>query len=279
MSSAEEAAPPAGDGKLKLLCLHGFLQTGSVFRMRVGSLRKALKSRVDFAFADAPFHAASTLTEEQLRRFGGSGEGLSWFCWQDLGQSGRPSQAVKYSRWDEAYASLCDALRATQPDGLLGFSQGATAASLFLASLKLAQQQGRDLDVPMPRLAIMCAGFLPNDPDYVRLLQQAKVDVPALFIAGQADALIPPARTQALMATFDPATAVLFEHPGAHFVPTCSGEFKATLLGFLGRFGASAPAAAPGAASTAGSSLDSLDESGREQEADALAAALGESRM
>jgi hypothetical protein len=45
-------------------------------------------------------------------------------------------------------------------------------------------------------LPLQCAGFLPNDPDYAALLREARVDVPALFIIGQADALIPPSRTQ-----------------------------------------------------------------------------------
>jgi hypothetical protein len=35
--------------------MHGFMQTGDAFRMRVGSLRKGLKSRVAFEFLDAPF--------------------------------------------------------------------------------------------------------------------------------------------------------------------------------------------------------------------------------
>jgi hypothetical protein len=41
--------------KMRILCLHGYMQTGSVFRMKIGSLRKALKSRADFVFVDAPF--------------------------------------------------------------------------------------------------------------------------------------------------------------------------------------------------------------------------------
>jgi hypothetical protein len=49
--------------------------------MRIGSMRKALKSRVDFLFCDAPFQAASTLTEQQIREVGGRGDGLTWFQW------------------------------------------------------------------------------------------------------------------------------------------------------------------------------------------------------
>jgi hypothetical protein len=47
-----------------------------------------------------------------------------------------------------------------------------------------------------------CAGFLPNDPRFAELLQQAKVDVPSLFIMGAADALIPPHRTQVCVCVF-----------------------------------------------------------------------------
>lgn len=44
--------------------------------------------------------------------------------------------------------------------------------------------------------ALQCAGFLPNDPQYADLLRDARVDVPALFITGHADALIPPHRSK-----------------------------------------------------------------------------------
>eukprot|EP00882_Tetradesmus_deserticola_P004885 GHRQ01005148.1.p1 GENE.GHRQ01005148.1~~GHRQ01005148.1.p1 ORF type:complete len:317 (+),score=116.84 GHRQ01005148.1:352-1302(+) len=252
MSSQEDQA---ADGKLKMLCLHGFLQNGNILRMRIGSMRKGLKSRVHFQFHDAPFHAASTLTEQQIKDVGGSTDGLTWFQWSDLGPGKRPSLAVKFSNWDTTYASLCDALRQQQPDGLFGFSQGATAAALFLAALQTAQRQGKDLDVPLPKFCIVCAGFLPRDPEYAALLESAKVDVPTLFVMGASDALIPPARSHALMDTFDQRTADMFEHPGAHMVPTCTGEFKQQMVSFLGRFDSDASGTV-----SVGTSLDSLDD-------------------
>jgi hypothetical protein len=91
---------------------------------------------------------------------GGSADGLTWFQWYDLGPDKRPSLAVKYSNWDVTYASLCDALRQQQPDGLFGFSQGATAAALFLAALQTAQRQGRDLDVPLPKFCVVVRGCM-----------------------------------------------------------------------------------------------------------------------
>jgi hypothetical protein len=116
--------------------------------------------------------AASTLTEQQIKEVGGSSEGLTWFQWSDLGPDKRPSLAVKYSNWDVTYASLCDALRQQQPDGLFGFSQGATAAALFLAALQTAQRQGKDLDVPLPKFCVVVRGGL-NTPAIAAARHQA----------------------------------------------------------------------------------------------------------
>lgn len=40
---------------LRILCLHGYRQNGSMFREKTGSLRKILKKQVaEFVFIDAP---------------------------------------------------------------------------------------------------------------------------------------------------------------------------------------------------------------------------------
>jgi hypothetical protein len=46
-----------------------------------------------------------------------------------------------------------------RPDGLLGFSQGATAVALFLAQLAQEQAAGRDRAVPLPRFAVMVSSW------------------------------------------------------------------------------------------------------------------------
>lgn len=55
MSSTDDTGGGSSGQKLKILSFHGFMQTGLSFRSRVGSLRKALKSRAEFEFVDAPF--------------------------------------------------------------------------------------------------------------------------------------------------------------------------------------------------------------------------------
>lgn len=61
-----------GSPKAPLACA-----AADTFKQRVGSLRKALKSRCEFVFLDAPFHAVPFNTEE-LQENGGGDAGRSW---------------------------------------------------------------------------------------------------------------------------------------------------------------------------------------------------------
>eukprot|EP00195_Chlamydomonas_chlamydogama_P011637 CAMPEP_0202913136 /NCGR_PEP_ID=MMETSP1392-20130828/59652_1 /ASSEMBLY_ACC=CAM_ASM_000868 /TAXON_ID=225041 /ORGANISM="Chlamydomonas chlamydogama, Strain SAG 11-48b" /LENGTH=261 /DNA_ID=CAMNT_0049604281 /DNA_START=140 /DNA_END=925 /DNA_ORIENTATION=+ len=217
----------AASGKLKLLCLHGYLQNSEVFKSRIGSMRKGMKSRLEFEFVQAPYEAQAlgSAAEEQGVEQGGR----SWWQWTDVGPEGRPSRAAHYTGWEAALDVLVAAIKEHRPDGILGFSQGATATALLLACLPKV-----DLgDVPHPKFAIMVAGFLPRDPSYARILTSARPAVRSLFVYGTNDALVPPERTQQLIDTFEPSCVNTYVHGGAHLVPTCSGEFKQALVAFL----------------------------------------------
>lgn len=126
----------------------------------------------------------------------------------------------------------------TQMDHV-GFSQGATAAALFLSH---AQQQGTCHSL---KGAILIGGFLPRDDSYAAQLMQHRVTMPAIFVCGEKDELVPIQRSQQLWETWDQQDGgglgaglrgvTVYKHPGAHMVPTCSGAFKAELQGFLGQ--------------------------------------------
>lgn len=49
------SAPSGGMQKLRVLCLHGYTQNGTVFSNRIGSTRKFLKNHCEFIFIDAPY--------------------------------------------------------------------------------------------------------------------------------------------------------------------------------------------------------------------------------
>ncbi len=100
--------PPAASTKTKLriLCLHGYLQNSEVsqgvscrcsqcemspeartlcsvqvFSGKIGSMRKALKSRAEFIFMDAPHEAEGE--EAEIRAAGGTGEHpKTWWLWE-----------------------------------------------------------------------------------------------------------------------------------------------------------------------------------------------------
>ncbi|MEW5301743.1 MAG: hypothetical protein WDW36_004581 [Sanguina aurantia] len=228
--------------KLRLLCLHGYTQNAEVFRTRLGSLRKALKSRVEFVFLDAPFLvgpaplAGDSLSTSDADANGDAPaqQGRSWWEWTDGGTVERPSQARTYSGWEETSKPLIEAaMRQHAPvHGLLGFSQGATAVALMVASQPSEQEQRSHEQQLL--FSIMIAGFVPKDPCYEGVLSRASSSsIPALFVQGLADTAVTPERGQDLLQKFNPAVASSFTHPGGHMVPTATGLFKDTLLGFV----------------------------------------------
>ena len=168
----------------------------------------------------------------------------------------RPSRAAHYTGWAASQAAISAALREHAPiDGLLGFSQGATAAALFLAHAQLPgelaaepaaqqqqqqqqqqqRQQGQAADGDCTaaaaaaaeaavaaerrlRFAVLIAGFLPRDAGYADALRRGRPVLPSLHVWGAADALVPEERSRSLMDCFQPGSAEVYQHPGAHMV-------------------------------------------------------------
>jgi len=279
--------------KLVVLGLHGYLQSGESFRSRIGSVRKGLKSRVgEFVFPDAPFPASVEALGGAARGAGapgGAGDppgpspdpeeaeraalvretgglaagGRSWWTW-DAAAAERPSQAKEYRGIPEAMRAIAGALNEARPDGVVAFSQGASAAAVLLSALSpgaappdpgaasLAASLGLG-ETHLPKFCVLVGGFLPNDERWAGLVRRSRpTGVSVLVVSGQADELVPPARTADLAACFDPAWCEEWSHPGGHMVPTGTGEFKRTLLAFIDGAVARAggePAGAPAEAS------------------------------
>uniref|UniRef100_A0A7S0UTR4 Serine hydrolase domain-containing protein n=1 Tax=Polytomella parva TaxID=51329 RepID=A0A7S0UTR4_9CHLO len=248
--------------KSTILCLHGYTQNSEVFRARIGSIRKALKSRADFIFLNGPFPAKQLPGQSEAVQ-----GGLSWWDWeiQSGGTPGRPAMAALYRGWFETTAPmLLSALREHRPDGLLGFSQGATALAFLLAEVEFFSREGywrweaselrgggggreqegekeeatvtekRALDrevLGKLRYAIMVAGFLPRDASFASFLSSQRPSLlNCLFVSGASDALVPRSNTSTLLHCFCPDRTSSFTHAGSHLVPTCSGSFKSALL-------------------------------------------------
>ena len=158
----------------------------------------------------------------------------------------RPSRAAQYSGWEESERAIAEALVRHAPiDGLLGFSQGATATALFLAHAAQQQRQQQEQQQQSPstgaastgagslEFAVIIAGFLPRDAEHAGVLETARPALRCLHVHGAADALVPHERSAALWECIDAPLRRTYEHGGAHMVPTCSGEFKQQLVDLL----------------------------------------------
>ncbi|CAD7700868.1 unnamed protein product [Ostreobium quekettii] len=217
------------DRKLRFLCLHGYLQNSEMFRGKMGSWRKGLKSRVEFVFIDAP-HVAFDADNGTAAECGGRPGGKSWWLWTDTASTARPSKSAHYTGWEPSAVAIQLGLQEHWPvDGLLGFSQGATAIALFLAWVKT-----RGIELQLPPCAILVGGFLPRDPHFAKLVQDAKPAISALFMSGLKDTLVEPFRSEQLMSSFDPSAQLqIYHHDGAHMMPTCTGSVKQEVVDFL----------------------------------------------
>jgi len=224
-----------------VLCLHGYMQSAEVFRNRIGSIRKGLKSQAEFVFVDAPYLAEA---DEQAARDAG---GRSWFAsaplprsaskrtsrngtrrwqWTDDAAGARPATATRYKGWDRAESAIAHALAVHAPvHGILGFSQGACAAALY------AGRCTRNPGLPSTPWLVLIGGFLPRDKSWAHEVREAGIAAASLHVFGAADTLVDPSRSRELAECF--AGALTHEHPGAHLVPTCSGDFRALMRAFL----------------------------------------------
>lgn len=192
-------------------------------------MRKGLKSRAEFYFLDAPYTVENASEASAIESAGIVEGGRSWWLWEDIAVDSRPSKAAKYSGWEASYNAIDEAVSQNKADVLLGFSQGATAAALYLADASKRK--------PAPLLlskGVFIGGFLPRDEEYAGIIEAAApIDVDSLHVSGQKDELIPPDRSELLWRCFEERNRQTWMHEGKHMVPTCSGEFKKAMLGFV----------------------------------------------
>ncbi|CAM5110652.1 unnamed protein product [Natator depressus] len=238
MSGGKPPPPPP----LRLLGLHGYGQNQRSFHARTGALRKALRGRAELVTVSAPHPAGpepggaagpgDRLAGCGVPGPGGPGARCSpspqdadprcwWFPRPREGALGAREEAAPCQGLEESLEAVAGAFAAHGPfDGLLGFSQGAA-----LVARVCALQQRGDARFPF-QFAVLVAGFESS-------CDREPIAVPSLHVLGDADRVIPPARSRELAARFvDPA---VLTHPGGHFVPASAPQ-KRAYLEFLVKF-------------------------------------------
>eukprot|EP00668_Euglena_longa_P001762 GGOE01002072.1.p1 GENE.GGOE01002072.1~~GGOE01002072.1.p1 ORF type:complete len:274 (+),score=51.80 GGOE01002072.1:73-822(+) len=220
---------PQSPTTLRILCLHGYLQSADKFRGKSYGLMKGLKKQAEFDFIDAP-HLIEPIDVAE-----GAAPRYTWWRSVDV------PTGKRYDGFWESVQRIVEVLKLKGPyDGILGFSQGAMMAALMLAVV-MGDSEVDAVDLPRPtrhalkahlRFGILAGGFKPRDIRLHRLFAEPVRGVQTLHIIGESDALVPPERSHELADLF--ADAEVMTHAGGHYIPA-SAEHRTVYRDFLQR--------------------------------------------
>ncbi|KAJ1830487.1 Ovarian cancer-associated protein 2 [Coemansia sp. RSA 2703] len=205
---------------LRILCLHGYTQSGPSFRARTGPLRRGLGKQIEWVYATAPHLAATTFDSQATDA---PSEPMAWW-----NMHGGDTKRV--------WADVEDSVKALQKvaadegpfDGVLGFSQGAGMAAVMLA---LGQKQ--ESGIPRFKFAVLISGFYPQMQAFEEALGGSRMQVPSLHVLGAADAVVPKTRGEELaQRAFE--NAEVHVHEGGHYVPA-NAEWRRVYKEFIER--------------------------------------------
>ena len=263
-----------------MLVLHGHGMSGELMRSKLGFLRSETKKTVTWTCLDGPIsitptEVAATMAARRAALAKEKGEAepeapraptpaaakdgddaaadeprpeptvYSWFKFTGT-ENAEGVVEYAYSGVSEALAAIDAACAKDGPfDGVLGFSQGAVIASMWIA-----RQQRALLGMPLPegqvvpqraqplKFGIFCSGLLPSDPAERELVTSVPMSQTAIATAhcyGETDEVITPSRSEELRAlpmfVAPPAAAMpAITHPGGHAV---AGPLRKPLKAFL----------------------------------------------
>ncbi|KAL9024429.1 MAG: hypothetical protein Q9196_006523 [Gyalolechia fulgens] len=240
--------PSSTKSPLKILMLHGYTQSGPLFRSKTRALHKALTKSlpsheihlsyptgpVRLEAADIPGYNAPAENhheEETEPAFG-------WWRRKDLPHPTTPGETeIVYTGLQDGLTRIGEALKIDGPfDGVIGFSQGACAAGMVASLLEPGRRAVFDeatcednalmeqfpvafYDAQAPlKFAIIYSGFpAPNELRYAHFYLP-KLKTPTLHFLGSVDGVVEEGRSRALIERCENARVVV--HPGGHFLPS-----------------------------------------------------------
>lgn len=241
------AAVPKRD--VKILMLHGYTQSGPLFRAKTRALEKMLQKSL------APFHLAPTmiyptgpnrLRPRDMPGFEPPEDGAaendeddtsdSWAWWR------RDDATGEYRFLKEGMNRLAETIKeAGGVDGVVGFSQGGAASGIVAAALEkdrtapagdewswVEALRAANGHKPL-RFAVIYSGFF-APPENLGWLYEPKIKTPTLHFIGGLDTVVDETRTRALVdRCIEP---IALTHPGGHYVPI-NKEWVMPLVSFV----------------------------------------------
>ncbi|KAM0521773.1 hypothetical protein ACHAPE_002334 [Trichoderma viride] len=247
----QQAKKNAGKKEVKILMIHGYTQSGPLFRAKTRALEKLLaKTLAPISLLPVLFYPTgpNRLLPQDIPGFVSSesqgGDAISdpadlpdtwgWFRKDDGSNT--------YRLFDEGMAVIAQAIRdADGIDAVCGFSQGGAMAAFIAAALEPSRpvlegpagewaRKLREANGNRPvKFAVSYSGFYAA-VDSLQWLYEPKIKTPTLHYIGSLDTVVDESRTRGLVDRCEEPLVVV--HPGGHYVPV-SKEWVMPLAGFI----------------------------------------------
>ncbi|KAK9468357.1 serine hydrolase FSH [Lipomyces arxii] len=197
----------------KVLFLHGYTQSGTLFSKKSAALRKALiKLGFSAHYPTAPIKLSvpDSADPEERAEIQGQGIDEDSFGWWVL-----DNEKQDYVGLDKTFAYLADYVRTEGPFvGVVGFSQGAALAGMLCSQLSTLVPE-----TPALKFAVLYSGFKSKLPQH-QYMYTPRLTTPTLHVLGSVDTVVSEERSRWLIDACADDSRTVFTHPGGHFVPS-----------------------------------------------------------
>lgn len=235
---------------LKILMLHGYTQSGSLFNAKSRALTKHIQKAFPLHEVSAIYPTAPIrLLPSDIPGYEPSSESnpdneIESYGWWRRSNTATPPL---YTGLDEGFAAVARTLKEEGPfDGVIGFSQGAALAAMVAALLEpgrkasfkhfsnISDDGAAGIEIPVPfgdeefqhpqlKFAICYSGFRSPGARYRAFYEEPAIQTPVLHVLGSLDALVDESRSRALIeacAGEPEKEGLVVWHPGGHFLPS-----------------------------------------------------------
>ncbi|GBF94990.1 hypothetical protein Rsub_07491 [Raphidocelis subcapitata] len=213
--------------RLRVLCLHSWRTSGSIFREQFERARllPVLEAVADLVFVDAPNPALGRAPKDVREAFPDR-EYREWFTTEGAEEEIEAFR-LTYHGLEASEAFVERTLTELGPfDGIVGFSQGAIMA----AAMAAMQRRGTALSgVPPLRFILLFGAAFSEHPRHLEAFLHGRVPIPTLHVIGHRDFV--KQHSINLVRQFD-APIIIF-HQRGHVIPPLEGPHLAVLRGFL----------------------------------------------
>ncbi|KAJ1662229.1 hypothetical protein IW140_006093 [Coemansia sp. RSA 1813] len=204
--------------KPKILCLHGFGESGELFRIRSRNFRRIVEDHAELVYLDAHLDIANLhLTAADLDKDNSMHKDFTNLAWWWA----RKSKTTEYRGLEKAFAQVGKVLNEQGPfDGILGFSQGACLGIIISALLDSRAKDGSGFGIevnhPPIKFMVLAGAFLLSEPNY-QYLYATKLNIPSFHMSGEYDTVITREEAHAANRIFE--NPVVFDFVGGHYIP------------------------------------------------------------